>query len=65
MTSSMKRGALGSGVLSGWFGFGGIGSLGVGIEMGKAERALPRFGCVGMVSAWVWRVSDVLKPEFQ
>jgi len=63
VASSMNLGALGSRSGSGgWFGFSGGVSLGVGMEMAKEERAVPRWGLWGMEPAWVVRVIDVLKP---
>lgn len=68
VASSMNWGASGSLSSSGSsgsrFGFLGTVRVGVGMSMGREERALPRLGWWGIVPAWVARVMDVLKPVF-
>ena len=66
VASSMKCGASGSrssSSSSGWLGFGGGVSLGVGSSISREERARPRRGWVGMVPLWVFTVRVVLKPR--
>ena len=63
VASSIKCGAASSGSAgssSGWLGFFGGFSFGVGISMGSDERASPRLGCEGMVALFVRRVMVVL-----
>lgn len=65
VASSMKCGAfssLSSSSPSGWLGFFGGCSLGVGISISKWERALPKAGWDGIVPLCVFSVSVVLKP---
>lgn len=45
-----------------WSGGEGGCSWGVGMVMGKRERARPRDGLEGMLAEWVVRVMVVLKP---
>lgn len=66
VASSINLGAFGSLSSSSSSGsrlgfLGGV-SLGVGMEMVKLERAVPRRGWWGMLPEWVRRVMVVLKP---